>query len=140
MIIVSGIPFSGTSIMLKKLKKGGLEIIPDLKVKDAISGNNAKAAFISALELKQLKGDHQIIFMNRNLKECFSSMERRIKKPPHKSAFEVLLANLKRHLKKSKNVFNIDYINMELNPKTELEKIKHLIPDFEKATKKGLFW
>ena len=139
MIIVSGIPFSGTSIMLQKLKKGGLEIIPDLTATNAISGDNTKAAILPSLELKQLKGDHQIIFMERDPKECFACMKRKMKKEPHKSAFKMHLKDLKRFLNK-KNVYYIDYKKLNIHPEKELKKIESLIPNFKKAIKKSWLW
>ena len=138
MIIVSGIPFSGTSIMLDKLKKGGLEIIPDLKASNAISGDNTKAAFIPSLELKALKGDHHIIFMNRPLKECFFCMKKQLGHEPHKSAFEIHLKDIRKYLK-LKIFYLIDFNKLTTSPEKEMEKIKHLIPYFKKATKTSFF-
>ena len=139
MIIVSGIPFSGTSIMLQKLKKGGLEIVPDLTATNAISGDNTKAAILPSLELKHLEGQHQIIFMEREPEECFACMKRKMKKEPHKSAFKTHLVDIKRYLKK-KDVHYIDYKGLNINPKKELKKVESLIPNFKKATKTGWLW
>ena len=138
MIIVSGIPFSGYSLLLEKLEKGGIEIVSGVTIYNVIKRDNTKAAYIPSHQISHLKGDHEIIFVLRNLEECFQLMAYKMKKEPHRSAFELCFSNLQKQTI-FKSAIKIYYKDMLKNPKEELEKIRHLIPNFKKATKLGFF-
>lgn len=139
MIIVSGIPFSGYSLLLEKLEKGGIEIVSGITINNAIEGDNTKAAYMPVCQISHLTGNHEVIFVIRNLDECFKLMANKMKKEPHRRAFEVCIVNLQKQFV-FKFANKIYYKELLKNPKKELKKIEHLIPDFKKATKKRWFF
>ena len=134
MIIVSGIPFSGATLMLKILECGGLQIVNSTKVEDYTLEDNTKAISLSALDLKKIENKYKIIFMERNLEECFKCMKKKLGREPHRSAFEILLKDLKRKLQNKDAIF-INYDHLINDPKEEIKKIKEVVLDFEKVEK-----
>lgn len=103
-IVVSGLPRSGTSMMMKMLAEGGLKIVSDAirnadddnpngyfefePVKQLVDGNfhwladsNGKVVKIISSLLEYLPHEHQykIIFMERDLQEVLSSQQKMLK-------------------------------------------------------------
>jgi hypothetical protein len=134
MIIVSGIPFSGVSLLLKILEYGGLEIVKSDSIEDYTFENDNQIIPLSVLDLKKIKEDYKIIFIERNIEKCFELMEKRMKKEPHRSAFELILKNLRKDLKK-KEAYFINYEKLIDNPRGQLLRIQELIPNYEKVNK-----
>ena len=67
MIIVSGIPFSGASLLLKELNKSGIEIISGLTVADAHSNiieNNTFSACDSGIYMMANSSFNAVSFNN----------------------------------------------------------------------------
>lgn len=100
-IIVSGLPRSGTSMMMQMLEAGGMPILTDsIRVADIDNPNNyyeyepvkdtnyhwfpqaiGKAVKVVSMLLKQLSSEYQykIIFMQRNLDEILASQEKMLR-------------------------------------------------------------
>ena len=161
MIIVTGLPRSGTSLMMNILKAGGLELSedkkrgPDInnpkgyfeveniggKIKENPAYLEGKRGCIKILSpfLKNLKiGEKDIIiFMERDLEECFLSMGKMSKSSlteEERKAFQRHLGNVKRDLE-GKNIVYISYNLLLENPRKELMKLKGILPpsDLEKG-------
>ena len=141
MIIVSGLPFSGTALMVQVLKNGGLTEFPlekkNLSIDFSFINNNINKTEYTTLPsifLKKIEKDHIFIFMERNIEECFSFMKNKMGKEPHKNSFKLHLQDIKRYLK-NKDTIYINYSKTIKEPNKELKKIEHLISNFEKAIK-----
>ena len=154
MIVVSGLPRSGTSMLMQILSRGGLQCISDNKrpadehnpngyfeikeIGQHLSiyqhyGNNCCIKLLSPF-LKKIENNHIIIFIERNLEECFASMQKMLNRKPAKDAFKKHLKDIKKYLK-NKNVIYINYNKIITNPDKGLKPIKHLIPNFKEAKK-----
>ncbi len=160
MIIVSGFPRSGTSMMMKILEKGGLKPIKDnIKIKESnpngcyetvgittyppdwrIDSKEGNCRKIVAPHIMRMKGSYPIIYMTRDLDEVIASFAKlitdtlKVKSSPAKWAYKYLLGIMKGWLK-DKNVIYMDYNKIMENPEKELEKLKDLLPNFEEAVK-----
>jgi hypothetical protein len=132
MIIVSGMPFSGVSLLLKILEYGELEIVRSDNPEDYTPENDNQILSLSILDLKKIKDNYKIIFIERDIEKCFELMEKKMKKEPHRSAFELILSNLKDVLRK-KEAYFIDYEKLVNNPRGQLIKLQNLIPNYEKV-------
>lgn len=124
-VIVSGLPRSGTSMMMKMLVEGGLEIVSDAirtadddnpngyfefeLVKQLFEGKfrwladaNGKAVKIISSLLEYLPGEYQykIIFMERDLQEVLASQQKMLKNRQAQSQVEdvELRAQFEKHL------------------------------------------
>ena len=131
MIVVSGLPRSGTSMMMAMLEAGGVEILTDL-VREADEDNPrgyfefepvkqlakdrskawledapGKAVKIISELLKELPSgvSFRLIFMNRNLEELIASQNKMLVRrgePPAAGDDEKMLLLFERHLEKVK--------------------------------------
>jgi len=153
MIIVSGLPRSGSSMMMQVLEKGGLKPVTDGRKKPTNANpkgfyefggmefkpewwvDEGKGDCIKVLvpQVKQL-GNRKVkyIFMMRDIEEVADSFNRM-----HRTdiwAMSHLRGDAMNWLK-DKDVIYLNYNRIMENPRLELEKIKDLIPDFEKALK-----
>lgn len=124
-VVVSGLPRSGTSMMMKMLAEGGLEIVSDTirtadddnpngyfefePVKQLVEGNfrwladtNGKVVKIISSLLEYLPRDHQykIIFMERDLQEVLASQQKMLKNRQEQSQVEdtKMYAQFEKHL------------------------------------------
>ncbi len=151
MIVVSGFPRSGTSMMMRILEKGGLVPIaeidnpsdanpnglyepigighnPDWRI-DETQGDCIK---IVAPFIRKVKKQCTTIFMLRDFDEIIASYSKYAN--PAKWAYNHLLSVVV-DLIKDKNVIYVNYNKVMENPEKELSKIKHLVPYFDKALK-----
>jgi len=125
--VVSGLPRSGTSLMMKMLESGGMEVLVD-DVRQADEDNpkgyyefervkqikedqawledarGKVVKMVSAL-LKHLPGSYtyKVIFMRRKMEEILASQKRmliRREEPTDKASDEALAAWFRKHLKK----------------------------------------
>lgn len=112
-VVVSGLPRSGTSMMMKMLAEGGLEVVSDAiriadddnpngyfefePVKQILEGNfhwladaNGKVVKIISSLLEYLPGEYQyrIIFMERDLQEVLTSQQKMLKNRQEQSQVE----------------------------------------------------
>jgi len=130
-IVVSGLPRSGTSMMMGMLEAGGVEILTDLvreadednpkgyfefePVKQLAKDRNkswledapGKAVKVISELLKELPSDlsFRLIFMSRNLEEVIASQNKMLVRrgePPAAGDDEKLLLLFERHLEKLK--------------------------------------
>ena len=122
LIIVSGIPRSGTSLLMQMLRAGGVEILSDHKRKadksnpkgylemDAVKrlekdnsclkGKKGKAVKVISHLLKHVPEDqeYKVIFMNRKIKEILKSQDKMVGEK--KDTFsKVLIEAFKKELK-----------------------------------------
>lgn len=151
-IIVTGLPRSGTSMMMKLLEKGGLKAIKDERKPPTNSNPNGfyeywgmenfpewflkeKGDCIKILvpQISRIKDEkHTYIFMIRDLEETANSFNKM-----HRAdiwAMSHLRNRAIGELEKRKIHF-INYNNVMENPDEELKQIKHLIPNYKKALK-----
>ena len=126
-VVVSGLPRSGTSMMMRMLESGGLEVLSDNirqrdednprgyfeleRVKDLDKGGDkswlgeARGKTIKVISslLKDLPGefDYKIIFMRRHLDEVLASQERMLERrsETNKTSDEDMKASYQKHLK-----------------------------------------
>ena len=126
-VVVSGLPRSGTSMMMRMLESGGLEVVSDNireqdednprgyfeleRVKDLDKGGDkswlgearGKAIKVISSLLKDLPGefDYKIIFMRRHLDEVLASQERMLERrsETNKTSDEAMKASYQKHLK-----------------------------------------
>jgi plasmid maintenance system antidote protein VapI len=126
-IIVSGLPRSGTSMMMKMLAAGGIEVLTDRireadennpegyfefeavkKLKEGqfnwIDDSYGKAVKIIAALITYLPGDHhyKVIFMKRNMAEILSSQRKmleRMGKPDDNISDETLARIYENHMR-----------------------------------------
>ncbi len=138
-IVVSGLPRSGTSMMMKMLEAGGVEILTD-NVRAADGDNTdgyyeyervktldkdgdrlwlgeakGKAIKIISALLKHLPQDHfyKVIFMNRNLDEVMLSQAKMLAHrnvPSNAEEDDKIKIHFHNHLEKTK-----DWLNAQLN-------------------------
>jgi ElaB/YqjD/DUF883 family membrane-anchored ribosome-binding protein len=112
-IIVSGLPRSGTSMMMKMLAEGGLEIVSDAiraadndnpngyfefePVKQLVEGNfkwladgrcKAIKVISSLLEYLPREYNYKVIFMERDLREVLASQQKMLKNRQEQSQVE----------------------------------------------------
>jgi len=125
LVIVSGIPRSGTSLLMQMLKNGGMEILADNIRKSDISNpkgyleleavkklhednsclknQTGKAVKVISHLLKHLPEDqkYKIIFMNRDMNEIIKSQQKMLNKNEKKYSKELIKAFLKelKHVK-----------------------------------------
>jgi len=152
MIIVSGFPRSGTSMMMRILEKGGLKIIDDGFGKNEANPNgfyevfNQKTAPQWRLNpadgdavkipapwiLKTCGNDHTVIFMEREPSEIIASMRKLF--DPTLWFLTNLLSVMRLWLMNRHHVV-INYNKVLEDPRKELSKIKGMLPDFEEAIK-----
>jgi ElaB/YqjD/DUF883 family membrane-anchored ribosome-binding protein len=124
-VVVSGLPRSGTSMMMKMLAEGGLEIVSDTirtadddnpngyfefePVKQLLEGNfrwladaNGKVVKIISSLLEYLPREYQykIIFMERDLQEVLASQQKMLKNRQEQSQVEdiEMRAQFEKHL------------------------------------------
>jgi hypothetical protein len=156
MIIVSGLPRSGTSMMMLILKNNGLDILddnsksPDFHNKNGyfeidkigekiknnnnfILGNKDKCLKLVSNFLKNLpkieNHQYKIIFMERNFFEIFISMEKKSGKkldPKDKRDLIVHIDQIKKEIKK-RDDFNFIFINYNNMIKDPKKEIEKLI-------------
>ncbi|MCG2768726.1 MAG: sulfotransferase [Anaerolineae bacterium] len=125
--VVSGLPRSGTSLMMKMLESGGMEVLIDNvrqvdednpqgyyefeKVKQIkedqawLEDARGKVVKMVSALLKHLPGDHayKVIFMRRKMEEILASQKRmlvRREEPTDKASDEAMAAWFHKHLKK----------------------------------------
>ena len=130
-VIVSGLPRSGTSMMMKMLEAGGLSLLTDHlrtpdednpkgyyefeRVKQLPKGDTAwlaeaegKAVKVISALLEHLPPTYhyKVIFMNRNMQEVLASQRKmliRRGEDPNKVSEEELARLFRKHLRKVKN-------------------------------------
>ena len=155
MIIVSGLPRSGTSLMMNILYHNGMKIFTDGKrmpdesnpkgyfeieeigekiKRDSsfLEGKNGCVKILS-LFLEHIRGDHKIIFMERDLDENFASIEKMSGEPvsdEEKTAFKKHLIEIKKRLG-GKDVVYISYNALIESPESELMKLKKFLPQLD---------
>ncbi len=126
-VVVSGLPRSGTSMMMRMLENGGLDVVGDNireqdddnprgyfeleRVKDLDKGGDkswleqarGKTVKVISFLLKDLPGDfhYKIIFMRRHLDEVLASQEKMLDRRDEKNETgdEDMTAAYKKHLK-----------------------------------------
>lgn len=152
MIIVSGLPRSGTSLMMNILSRNGIKVYSDEKreadkhnpkgyfeVKNIGKKLGEDPHFLEGKEgcvkvvspfLEKIKGNHKIIFMERNLEEIFQSMEKMSRKidKEEKGAFKKHLKSVKKGLE-NKKAITINFNKLIKNPVSELKKLKNFLPE-----------
>jgi hypothetical protein len=125
LVVVSGIPRSGTSLLMQMLNNGGMEILADDKRKPDISNpkgyleleavkklaqdnsclknQTGKAVKVISHLLKNLPEEqkYKIIFMNRDMNEIIKSQQKMLNKNEKKYSKELIKAFLKelKHVK-----------------------------------------
>lgn len=126
-VVVSGLPRSGTSMIMKMLEAGGFPVVSDDKRKpdpdnpkgyyeyEKVKRIQQDASFISQLHGKALKiisfvlyylpaiHSYKIIFIKRNMQEILSSqrkMLKRLKKPTDGVDDDIMAGKFNIHLKK----------------------------------------
>ena len=129
-VVVSGLPRSGTSMMMKMLAVGGLDIVSDNirianednpngyfefePVKQLMEGNfrwladaNGKGIKIISSLLEYLPSEYQykIIFMERNLQEVLASQQKMLKNRQEES----LVENTKIRAQFEKHLYDLKY-------------------------------
>lgn len=133
-IVVSGLPRSGTSMMMKMLSAAGLDIVTDKirtadednpkgyfeleQVKDLDKGGDkdwlkahrGKVVKIISFLLKDLPGDnaYKILFMRRNLEEVIASQNKMLMRrgePTDPAGDAKMIENYKLHLRKVDAMF-----------------------------------
>jgi hypothetical protein len=150
MLIVTGLPYSGTDTLVSALKHGGLSTITWGKlankttnkqeianiVNELIKQNEIDCIELPSFFLKGIEGQCKIIFIERDIIKCFNIIREKMKKEPDENMFKLHLKNVKRHFKEeNKNVIFLKYNNIFQNAELELNEIKNLIPNFKKTTK-----
>ena len=119
LVVVSGIPRSGTSLLMQMLKTGGMEILADEKRKPdesnpkgylefeavkklaqdntCLKNQSGKAVKVISSLLKYLPEEqkYKIIFMNRDMHEIIKSQRRMLKKDEKIFSKELIKAFLK---------------------------------------------
>lgn len=126
-VVVSGLPRSGTSMMMRMLESGGLEVVSDdirkgdednprgyfelERVKDLDKGGDktwlaearGKTIKVISFFLKSLPGDfdYKIVFMRRHLDEVLASQEKMLDRRDEKNetSNEDMKASYEKHLK-----------------------------------------
>ena len=158
MIIVSGFVRSGTSMMMRALSYGGMQIVSDEirrsdrnnkhgyfeleKIGKKIQENNSyldkfnsnQCIKVISFFLENIKNiqNHSVIFMRRNMENIYASMEDMTGKKlssEEKTSFNEHVSKVKRRLREHDNFVMVGFEEMLRNPKQELEKILNLIPD-----------
>jgi len=151
MIIISGLPRSGTSMMMKIMEAGGLKVVTDGRKKPTNANPNgfyefggmeyhpewwvekAEGDCIKVLvpQVNKLKGSKdKFIFMHRDLTEIADSFN-----TMHRADTWAMshLRGAALDWMKDKDVVHLNYNLLMENPAAELGKIKDLLPDFNKA-------
>lgn len=135
-IVVSGLPRSGTSMMMKMLAAAGLPVVTDEirtadednpkgyfeleQVKDLdkggdkgwIKNHRGKVVKIISFLLKDLPGDnaYKILFMRRNLEEVIASQNKMLERrgePVNPGSDAKMIDNYKLHLRKVEAFFSV---------------------------------
>jgi len=128
-VIVSGLPRSGTSMMMKMLEAGGMELIIDgIRTADEdnpkgyyefervkqldkgdtawVAGAQGKAVKVIAALLEYLPSEYtyQVLFMNRRMPEVLASQRKMLERRGEKSEIsdEKLAALLRKHVQQVK--------------------------------------
>ncbi|MFH1561543.1 MAG: sulfotransferase domain-containing protein [Patescibacteria group bacterium] len=153
-IIVSGLPRSGTSMMMQMLQAGGIKILTDQKRKPDINNPKGYLEFEKTKDLQNdfswmdlaegkavkivspllaslpARDDYKIIFMERDLNEIIASQK---KMAPTKENDQQLLVAFEKHLKeikdylKNKRVLFVDHRQVIKNPKRIAEKVSDFL-------------
>ena len=148
MIIVTGLPFSGTRILMEAMKCGGLKTAVWKEIKfdkkesikqkaiaktiETVNNDQNECIEIPIITIKHIEGQHKFIVVERNLNECFELIKKNFNKEPNKTLLELYLKDVKRYFKIQKK----DVTYMRYNKLTrDLKKIKYLIPSFDRAVK-----
>ena len=155
MIVVSGFHRSGTSFMMRGLTKGGLVPIAEINNSSDANPNGIYEPIGIGQNpdwrMDETQGDCikivvpfilrvtkpcTIIFMVRDFDEIITSVsklngEEGKERKVAKWAYHCLLNIVQKYLS-DKKVIYVDYNKVMENPKKELEKIKHLVPYFDK--------
>ena len=128
-VVVSGLPRSGTSMMMKMLSEGGLEVVTDAiraadednpegyfefePVKQLTSGEadwlktaDGKLVKVISALLEHLPANHEykVVFMERELREVLASQQKMLQRrnEASKAPDEELASQFKEHLKATK--------------------------------------
>lgn len=154
--IVSGLPRSGTSMMIQILLAGKFPIATDRKreididnprgyfeIESIINKIQNDPSFISQFKGKAVKiiayglrflpiGNYKIIFMMRNIDEILDSMEKmsgEVDREREKKAFMKLSDASIRLMEKRKDIqhLTVNYSEVVHNPKKEIERINHFL-------------
>ncbi|MBD3196862.1 MAG: sulfotransferase family protein [Candidatus Lokiarchaeota archaeon] len=139
LVVVSGIPRSGTSLMMQMLKAGGLDVLSDHqrepdennpkgyleltavksldKDNSCLKGETGKAVKVISHLLKYVPEDqdYKVIFVNRNMSEILRSQEKMIGKEENRLS-KVLIKAFTKELKEvkewAKERPNIEVLNV----------------------------
>jgi len=155
MIIVSGLARSGTSLMMRMLQSGGIEVFTDRvrkpdehnthgysEVEDIGKKLEENPYFLSDITgcckvlspfLRHLQGGHKIIYMERDLEEVAASMEKMSGipvTPDERAALGRHVESMKDYLK-GKDVIYVNYNNLVTTPGLECNKISDFVPELE---------
>lgn len=156
-IIVSGLPRSGTSMMMKALETGGIPVLTDnIRKKDKdnpqgyyefepvkktrqnpdwlkqASGKAVKMVYRLCYDLPQ-KYQYRVIFMQRDIREVLASQKEMLKRKGKDSSGEEEMAHLfKKELKEFKNWINKQN-NFKLMTVNYAAAIKNPAKEFEKV-------
>lgn len=167
LVVISGIPRSGTSLLMQMLKAGGMEILSDQKrepdrnnpkgylefeaVKklaqdnSCLRGQTGKAVKVISHLLKHLPDGEQkykIIFVNREMNEIIKSQRRMLKKDEKKYSrplIKAFLKELKSVKKWVKSEPDKELINVQYKTliKNPLKDIEKIIEFLEVPLDKG---
>jgi len=162
MIIVSGLARSGTSLMMNMLEAGGVPVFTDgVRVADEsnprgyreveeigkkletngyyLAGRNGCCKVLSPF-LRHLQGDHEIIYMERDIGEIATSMEKMSGRPVSGReirALEKHVEGMKSYLTQKSEQLSVLYINynqLVTDPTPEIEKLSHFLPQLDMTT------
>ena len=124
MIIVTGLPRSGTSLMMQMLQKSGIPIVtdnerqPDENNTKGYLEHKGKAIKIVSPNLVSSK----YIFMERDFEEIMMSMEKMMGHKPNREGWELQFKKAKEFMA-DKDVTYVNYNNLVNNPEEEIKKL-----------------
>jgi len=155
MIIVTGQPRSGTSMLMQFFKAGGLTLVTDnkrkpdrhnpkgyqetifdkdtlRKLEDNPTGNVLKVTYP---KVKELTKNHQYVFITRDSNEILMSQED-MAETKYSLSYQITIENTLREAQdyfRDKECIWIDYKKTIKDPRKELYPLKCLVCDWKKA-------
>jgi len=167
MIVVSGLPRSGTSLMMGMLEAGGVPVFTDnvrgpnihnpkgyreveeigkkLAEDNNYLSRDKTLTCVKVLSpfLRHLGGSHRVIYMEREIGEIAASMQKMSETPVtslQKDALEKHVENMKQYLNSHilLETIYINYNQLVTDPRPEIEKLGFFIPELEMIKSLGV--
>ena len=147
LIIISGLPRSGTSMMMRIFEQSGCKVIHDrslywadkhnpngyYELRDISKIKDIEGTIkVASQHIRKIKSNNRIIHIERDFKEIMMSMESAYREQPNEVEWKKHIKRVKTYLK-DRNVTYLNYNKILNNPKKELTKIKDLLSDFKEA-------